>query len=165
MEKIILIVEDNVNAKLKYFLKSLEENGINYEVHGNLEDAFDFFNANKDRIDIVILDCGVPRKPNGDASYFGGLEIMPKFIHLNEDVSIILNTPTRLPYDALPQANVIYVSQSSTTLSDIMERKSRQDARLSDALKLLRQNNHKINDKPETYHVTSSHQRDKGDER
>ena len=163
-EKILLIIEDSIYSKLRYFLEDINSKNqvskqgekIEYAIFDNLEDAWDFFIKNREQIDIIILDCAVPRKPNTDVAFYAGLEIMPRIIRRKEDISIIFNTPARMQYDALNPNNVIYVSKNRTILSEKMEGKSQNNKRLNYILGLLRKNNLQIYEKMQNYTVVSN---------
>ena len=146
-EKILLIIEDSIFNKLKYFLSDISKSNhglkqgqkLNYAIYDNLEDAWDFYTKHIKQIDIVLLDCGVPRKPNTNVALYAGLEIMPRIINRNNDVSIIFNTPARIQYEGLNPNNVIYVSKNRTVLSSFMERKNKSNSRLHFILETLSQ--------------------------
>ena len=160
-EKILLIVEDCIFSKLKYFLNDISKSNqgskqgkkINYAIFDNLEDAWDFYIKNIEKIDVVLLDCGVPRKPNTNVALYAGLEIMPRIINRNKNISIILNTPARIQYEGLNPNNVIYVSKNRTVLSNYMEKKSKSNNRLHFILKKLKNNNIQIHNGAQTHIV------------
>lgn len=160
MEKTLLIVEDNVKGKLRYFFDYLNNNEENlqfkYRVFDNLDDAWDFYIKNIEQIDIVVLDCAVPRKPHTDVAFYAGLEIMPRIINRNINISIIFNTPARIQYEGLNPNNVIYLSKNRSILSDIMERKIKKDSRLHVVFDALKRNNSQIHRGMQTQVVLSS---------
>ena len=156
-EKVLIIAEDNVNAKLRYLTKDVKDKNIKHELTDNLADLEELVEHHRENADIVILDCGLPRKKGDDVSFYGGIEILSRLIRWNKDISIILNTPASIPYDALPQENVIYVCKTHTWISRYMENKVRTDKRLYGVLDILRHNNNKLNqDKAERYVVLDS---------
>lgn len=161
-EKTLLIVEDSIYTKLKYFLNyisnynqvSKQNKKIRYAIFGNLEDAWDFYINHLEQIDIVLLDCAVPRKPNTDVAFYAGLEIMPRLINRKKDISIIFNTPAKIEYEGLNNPfNVIYVSKNRTVLSDTMETKCKRNSRLKFILDNLIKNNLQIHRGRQDYTV------------
>ena len=155
MEKVLIIAEDNVSSKLKTFMDDINEKGINHEVCNNLLDTIDAVEKYKENADIVVLDCGMPEREDGDPALYGGLEIIPRLLQWNKDMSIILNTPAMLPYDALPLESVIYVSGTKVWISRMMEAKVKNDERLHSVLDSIRKNNRMMNkDKQEFYTIT-----------
>lgn len=159
-KKVLIIAEDNINAKLRFLMEDVKKNNINHIITDNLEDTIDAVEENRENADIVILDCGLPRKKGEDSTFYGGIEIIHKLIRWNNDISIILNTPATIPYDALPQENVIYVCRTHTWISRIMENKVRNNQRLYNVMNMLRKNNNRITpDKAERYVVTEDFDR------
>lgn len=141
-EKIILIVEDNVNRKYKTFLNDLSGVGIKYRIEQNMEDALEFFINNKDQIDIVVLDMGFPLEDGNDGNFYAGAILMPKLIRHKDEIVIILNTPADcFSYKDFSTKNVIYVAKRKVCYSKHIENILKQNPSVLGVLDLLKKNN------------------------
>lgn len=141
MKPLLLIIEDNPDAKLKPFLKTLQSLNISFSLQKTISDAEVYFFEHLKEITVVILDVGLPHTSHSDVSLYGGLNLMPRLIHKRTDLPIIMNTPANIPYEALPQENIIYLSRTTLHISPFMRKKLKNDQNLKQIFNLLYENN------------------------
>ena len=157
--EVLLIVEDRLNAKMKFFLESLQgTDGENKFLEIDTEDgekktlevkicetsgeAEVFLWNNGHRVSIAILDCAFPTKKGMDAEMWAALDLMKIIRRGRNDVSIIINTGyDGFVYEDFSPEHVIYLSKNQLEWSNYMKNKCQNNPALRSVVGLLRENN------------------------
>lgn len=96
----ILFIDDSPETKVQLAIDCLKYKKIefDYVIVKCLIEAFRYLNQNSNKIDLIVIDLGLPLYSDGsDYSNLLGLEIVDEIKRLNITAPIIINSTTEIP--------------------------------------------------------------------
>lgn len=99
----ILFIEDMPEYKVVHLINFLNYKKINftYEICKSVNSALRYCMLNKDIIDLIILDLGLPQFDDSNLySKYGGLDIIDEICYIKKikNIPIIINSETEIPH-------------------------------------------------------------------
>ena len=96
----ILIVDDYPEIKVRQAIEYLEQKQFDftYTIAKSYHSAAMYLSKNFDKIDLAIIDLGLPVRDNGDGySKLEGLNLVSLICWKNNKIPIIINSTTEIP--------------------------------------------------------------------